>query len=167
MSIDSLKGFVDNRGGFARSNRFEINYEPLNRFDRDARFSIESITLPGRTIATDEISMHKQAIKMPYTFIDDPVTVTFLLTQDYGVKKVFDEELAKVFNSDTYRIGYKDDYSNSLTIAQLDRRDHRRYTLELEKAYPIQVGAIELSNAAENEIARLQVTFSYEKFRIR
>ena len=38
------------------------------------------------------------------------------------------------------------------------------YGVKLEKAYPVGVNAIDLSNESENEIAKLTVSFAYDKY---
>jgi len=168
-SIDNFKSFVSAGDGLARTNRYVINWAPLNSFsNRDSGiFGVESVTLPGRSITTDEIQMQKQAVKMPYTFIDDPVTVTFIMTQKYDIKRAFDDLMDKVFDSTEYRIGYKADYAQSdLSISQLDRAGSEVYTLVLKKPFPIQTQSIEFSNLSENEYSRLVVTFAYDSYKI-
>ena len=95
-------------------------------------------------------------------------TMTFLLTNDYYVKKYFDmwQEMIIDTSSAHYKTFYKKDYCTDVTIQQLSSVNDfvPGYTIQLENAYPIQVGAIELGNGGEG-LLEVSVTWEYDNFK--
>ena len=90
--------------------------------------------------------------------------MTWVLTNDYYMKTMFDGWLSSIIDMDTYTLGYKNDYSTDVIIQQLNVDNIPVYGVKLEKAYPVGVNAIDLSNESENEIAKLTVSFAYDKY---
>ena len=78
---------------------------------RDISLLCETVTIPGRQIATLDYQADKQAVKIPYSFINEDVTCSFLLTNDYYMKTMFDDWLEQVFNSESYRAKFKKDFT--------------------------------------------------------
>ena len=168
-TIDTLKSSIRGGGGLARSNKWSVDIAKrisgIKAFEGvDGIVLAESVTLPGRTLGTSEYTTNRETLKTVYTFIDDPVTITFLLTNDYQTKKFFDAWMTEIIDPDTYRLGYKDTYASTVNIHQLDTTNKKIYNVTLEKAYPIVQSSIELSNVTENDITRLTVTFAYDRY---
>ena len=134
-SIDKLKSTISQKGGLAPANRFSVIFTPRSQSilnldiqgligsavsgnfspsqlvndPRDIAILCQSVTLPGSTIATYEEGLHKQVRKFPYTFIDDEVTMSFLLTNDYYMRKMFDNWMSNIVNKESHLVGYKND----------------------------------------------------------
>jgi len=188
-SIDNLKSLVAKKGGVAPSNRFNViftppsqsllnldpqaiigsiisgNFEKDNLINdpRDISILCQSITLPGRNISTFDHEDFKQSNKFPYTFIDDDVTVSFLLTNDYYMRKMFDNWMSNIFSADNYIVGYKNNYAVDLIIQQLDEQNTPVYGTKLIKAFPTAIEGIELSQDGQ-DVVKMSVTFAYDKF---
>ena len=182
VTIDTLKSTINRRGGVARGNRFGVyithpskgmnsllNFNPatllsnlisgqgVNAGDfiqdpRDMFLLCQSCTLPGKRILTTEATHNHHNTKKPYSAATDEVTMTFMLTNDT--------------RKEHYKTFYKSDYSTDVTIQQLSGSNDivPGYTVKLENAYPIQVGAIELSNASEG-LLEVTITWEYDNFR--
>jgi len=189
-SIDDLKGVFNKRQGVSQPNRFMVYMQPpassllnldintaitgalsgnlnLGSFindPRDVTLLCESCSLPGRLITTIDFQNYKQAIKIPYGFINEDVSFTFLLTGDYYMKKMFDSWMALVFDTEKYELQYKDKYVADVKIAQLNKDNIPIYTIGLQKAFPISINAISLDNNSDNTIQRVTVTMTYENF---
>ena len=198
VSIDTLKSTINRRGGVARGNRFGVyithpskgmnsllNFNPatllsnlisgqgVNAGDfiqdpRDMFLLCQSCTLPGKRILTTEATHNHHNTKKPYSAATDEVTMTFLLTNDYYIKKYFDmwQEMIVDTRKEHYKTFYKSDYSTDVTIQQLSGSNDivPGYTVKLENAYPIQVGQIELSNESEG-LMEVSITWEYDNFR--
>ena len=80
--------------------------------------------------------------------------MTWVLTNDYYMKTMFDGWLSSIIDMDTYTLGYKNDFATDVIIQQLNVDNIPVYGVKLEKAYPLAVNAIDLSNSSENEIAK-------------
>jgi len=171
-SIDNLITVINRRDGVARSNRFQLSFalKPLaNSYlggenTRDLRFLCESVTLPGRNYSTFEYEAGGFQKAQPYTFIDGDVSATFLVTNDSYARKVFDAWQRAIGDPETYRLNYKEEYVSDVYIDMLDAEGNYKYGMRLENAYPATISDTELSNASENEFARLTVTFKYDKY---
>jgi hypothetical protein len=188
--IDDLKGVFSKRQGAAHTNRFMIFMQPpsasLINLDvnaaitgalsgnlslggfindpRDVSLLCESCTLPGRAITTMERQNVKQAVKVPYSFVNEDVTFTFILTGDYYMRKMFDNWSNLVFDTNKYEMRYPESYTTDVRISQLNKSNVPVYTVKLEKAYPTAINAISLDNTAENSIQRVTVNMTYENF---
>jgi len=188
--IDDLKGVFNKRQGPAHPNRFMIFMQPpsgsLLNLDvgsaitgalsgnlsiggffndpRDVSLLCESCTLPGRSITTMDFQNVKQVIKVPYSFMNEDVTFTFLLTGDYYMRKMFDNWMNMVFDTNSYTMKYRDSYTTDVRIAQLNKQNIPTYTVKLEKAYPTAINAIVLDNTAESSIQKVTVNMTYENF---
>jgi hypothetical protein len=114
-SINDLKSSIATHGGLAHTNRFAVymapptaalfnldlqnilvslvsgNFKARNLISdpRDITILCESCTLPGRQIMTLDYQTFRQPEKLPYGYINEDVTFSFLLTNDYYVKKLF------------------------------------------------------------------------------
>jgi len=198
VTIDTLKSTINRRGGVARGNRFGVyithpskgmnsllNFNPatllsnlisgqgVNAGDfiqdpRDMFLLCQSCTLPGKRILTTEATHNHHNTKKPYSAATDEVTMTFMLTNDYYIKKYFDmwQEMIVDTRKEHYKTFYKSDYSTDVTIQQLSGSNDivPGYTVKLENAYPIQVGQIELSNESEG-LMEVSITWEYDNFR--
>jgi len=198
VSIDTMKSTINRRGGVARGNRFGVyvthpsksmnsllGFNPATLLSnlisgdgvnigdfiqdpRDMFLLCQSCTMPGKRIMTTEATHNHHNTKKPYSAATDEVTMTFLLTNDYYIKKYFDmwQEMIIDTSSSHYKAFYKQDYCTDVTIQQLSASNDvvPGYTIKLENAYPIQVGAIELSSGSEG-LMELSITWEYDNFR--
>ena len=198
VSIDTLKSTINRRGGVARGNRFGVyithpskgmnsllNFNPATLLSnlisgdgvnigdfiqdpRDMFLLCQSCTMPGKRISTTEATHHHNLSKKPYSAATDEVTMTFLLTNDYYIKKYFDmwQEMIIDTSGHHYKAFYKNEYCSDVTIQQLSNSNDiiPGYTIKLENAYPIQVGAVELSNTNEG-LMEVSITWEYDNFR--
>ena len=190
-NIDTLKATIAKKGGVARTNRWNVMFTPpkqsllnlnpevlvgqlasgdvpsvrnLINDPRDIAILCETVSLPGRSISTSDVMLDKQSNKYPYTLIDSEIEMTWVLTNDYYMKTMFDGWLSSIIDMDTYTLGYKNDYATDVIIQQLNVDNIPVYGVKLEKAYPLAVNAIDLSNSSENEIAKLTVSWAYDKY---
>lgn len=198
VSIDTMKSTINRRGGVARGNRFGVyithpsrgmnsllNFNPatllsnlisgqgVNAGDfiqdpRDMFLLCRNVTMPGKRISTTEATHNHHLSKKPYSAITDEVTMTFLLTNDYYIKKYFDmwQEMIIDTSGKHYKTFYKNEYVTDVTIQQLSQSNDviPGYTIKLENAYPIQVGAIELSSESEG-LMEVSITFEYDNYK--
>jgi len=190
MNIEDLKSTIAKKGGLAPSNRFNVIFAPpavsllnlnveniigsvisgnfnagnLLNDPRDISILCKSVTLPGRTLSTFEHDHDRQQNKYPYTFIDEDVTMTFHLTNDYYMRNMLEQWQSGIFNTESYVTGFKNDYSVDVIIQQLNQKNIPVYGVKLEKAYPISYESITLDNSSENAVNEMSVTFAYNKF---
>jgi len=198
VSIDTMKSTINRRGGLARGNRFGvyishpsrsmnsllgfnpatllsnlisgdgINIGDFIQDPRDMFLLCQSCSMPGKRIMTTEATHNHHNTKKPYSAATDEVTMTFLLTNDFYIKKYFDmwQEMIIDTSHEHYKAFYKRDYSTDVTIQQLSASNDviPGYTVKLENAYPIQVGVVELNEGSEG-LMEISITWEYDNFR--
>ena len=190
-TIDDFKATIGKRYGLAKANRVLVvftpptqalvNLDPLDIIGRlasgtsvnarsfasdpkDIAFLCETTQMPGRNINTLDYQAEKETIKMPNGFIDDDVTMTFLLTNDYYMKDMMETWMSSIIDTEKYQVGYKKDYQTDIAIQQLNDFDKNIYGIRLQNAYPINISAIELNNTGENTVQRITITFAYDRY---
>ena len=166
-SIDNLKATIAKKGGLAMQNRFAISGGSAKNLipdPRDISILCEAVSFPGRQISTIDYIAERQGIKVPYSVINEDVSMTFLLTNDYFIKKMFDAWSTGIFDVEKYRAGYKKDFVTDIVIQQLDQNNVPVYSVRLEGAFPTTISAINLDNNSENTIQKMTVTMSYENY---
>ena len=129
---------------------------------RDISMLCQTATIPGRQITTFETSDRDASRKIPYGFIDMEVNCTFLLTQDYYMKTIFDNWMQVVFNTNDYHPGYKDDITADVRIQQLNKKYRPIYGVVLKKAFPVSITDIVLDNSATDSVSSFTITFAYD-----
>ena len=181
MNINDLKAVIGKRGGVAQTNRFEINVNTPSALNLDTRdFSIlcESCSLPGRQITTIDYQILQNSYKIPSGFVNEEVTFTFVLTNDFYVKKAFETWANAVVDFNSYKVKYRDSYAGEITIRQLNKGTTNKnddgtlfvkeestiYEAVLHNAFPVSIGAISLDNNSENTIQKFTVSVAYENF---
>lgn len=189
-SIDDLKAEINNRGGIGRTNRFNVIFTPptqalinidvgailgsLVRGDfnknqlitdpRSLTLLCESANLPSRSLTTKEFEYTgKFKEKRVQGYSDADVSFTFLVTNDFYVKRMVDTWQEVIVNSDTNSLGYKDDYTCDVVIQQLNQENEPVYGARLIGAFPSSIGAMQLTSAANGE-SKVEITMSYDKF---
>jgi hypothetical protein len=189
-SIERLKSLISKKGGLAKGNRFNVIFTPpkqtLLNFDfesivssaisgnfsaknlindpRDISMLCDSVSIPGKQISTIDYQAQKQSIKIPYGTLHDDVSLTFLLTNDYYMKSMFDQWINNIVNTDTYGVAYKKDIAVDVIIQQLDEQNTPIYGVKLEGAFPTTMNEILLSNESTDTIQKLNVSFSYDRY---
>ena len=198
VSIDTLKSTINRRGGVARPNRFGVyithpskninsllNFNPANLLSnlisgqgvnigdfiqdpRDMFLLCRNVTMPGKRISTTEATHNHHLSKKPYSAVTDEVTMSFMLTNDYYIKKYFDmwQEMIIDTSREHYKTFYKSEYTTDVIIQQLSASNDvvPGYTIKLQNAYPIQVGAVELSSEGEG-LLEISITWEYDNYK--
>jgi len=130
----------------------------------------EAAELPGRTIMTHEAKVYGPTYKVPYQsqYGDGTITLTFLCTNEFWERKLFDRWLEAINPSDTNNVRFPKDeatrYMTPIKVIQYDDFIKQIYAVELMDAYPIGISSQALSWSDDN-FHRLQVQFAYQKYK--
>lgn len=162
LQIEEFKSAI--RTGLARSNLFQVNLptiagSPLTTA-AERNLLCKATNLPGRQIVTNERMIGMKAEKMPYAFLQDDVSMTFHVTNDYALKRYFEAWQALIIDPDTYELSFKNEYARQVKIHQLDHQGFIIYTCNLLEAFPTTMNAIELNNEP-NGLVEINVQLSY------
>lgn len=189
-SIDDLKAEINNRGGIGRTNRFNVFFTPPSQalinidFDailgsllrgsfnknqllsdpRSLSLLCESASLPSKSITTkvfDYSARYPEKRVQGYT--DGDVSFSFLVTNDFYIKRMFDDWGNLIVSSKGYALGYKNDYTCDVVIQQLNQENDVVYGVKLIDAFPSSIGAMQLTQAPNGE-SKIEVTMTYDRF---
>ena len=166
-TIKALLGQINKRG-LANPNRFTAYFnapqyviDEVDGFDLiSQQLLCESITFPGKQIESIDYSMYRNLLKMPSGYMNDELSVTFRLTEDFYVKKIFETWQAGIIDQRTYKARYLDEYVKDLFFIHEDKENKPKYKIRAVDCYPITVSAIEKSNETVDSALKLTVTFA-------
>lgn len=128
----------------------------------------ETAELPGKNLVTADAKVYGPTYKIPYQTQYTDTTLTFLCTNDFYERKLFDRWLECIMPSDTNNLRYpKGDntrYMSNITIIQYDEFIKQIYAVQLIDAFPIGIASQPLS-WGEDGFHRVSVQFSYLKYK--
>lgn len=194
-TIDDFKSAIGKRGGLARPNRFVVIMTPpdttfintdwqglvsqalsgnlgwndLVNDPRDIALLCKTAQFPGRQINTIEYERNgfRNQVKVPYTYTNEDITLTFHLTNDYYMKKVMDKWINLPVDEINHTVGYKKGktgYGQDLIVQQLDQNNYPIYGLKFLNAYPTSFNSVSLDNSGGDQTMEISVTFAYDTY---
>ena len=189
MNINELKGAAAKGQGFARANAFRVilpSFGDGKYTSSELNILCTNVNLPGRQIMTQERLIGLKGIKMPTGFVSHDISMTFYVMNDYTIREYFEEWQNRVVNQNTFEIGYNNEYTRDVTIAQLKRgtalelpidkffglnvdidtrsADSKVYECKLLGAYPTTMNQIELNNELDG-LVQLNIQLSYRNWK--
>lgn len=127
----------------------------------------ETAELPGKTIQTEDVKIYGPTFKVPYQTQYAETSLTFLCTNEFYERKLFDRWMEAIMPTDTNNLrfpkGQNSKYLTQITITQFDDVVKQIYAVNLIDAFPIGVAAQPLSWSEEG-FHRLTVQFAYQRF---
>ena len=128
----------------------------------------ESAELPGKTLQTADVKIYGPTFKVPYQTQYTESTFTFLCTNDFYERKLFDRWIEAINPSDTNNLrfpkGETTRYMSTVKIIQYDEFIKQIYAVELIDAFPIGIASQAL-NWSEDGFHRLSIQFAYQRYR--
>ena len=187
--IDALRAGIQKHAGVAKANAFQTIFTPpsqtLLNYNKDdiigsvisGGFDIQNLVndprdislfttraaFPSWNIATFDYQTDGPVNKFPYTYIHEDLTLSFLCTNDYYMKKMFDTWMYGVMDVNSHVVNYKDNYVSDIVVAQLNEKHIPVYSYKFVDAYPTIVTAIEFEQGGQ-DLIKFDVTFVYDNF---
>jgi len=153
------------RGGQETDEFSKTSNSALSRY---LALQCETAELPGKTLQTADVKIYGPSFKVPYQTMYSDATLTFLCTNDFFEKKLFDKWMEAIMPTDTNNLrfpkGENSRYMTNIKIIQYDEFIKQIYAVELMDAFPIGVAPQSLSWSEEG-FHRLSIQFSYQKYR--
>jgi hypothetical protein len=129
----------------------------------------ETAEIPGKTLQTEDVKIYGPTFKLPYQTQYGDTSFTFICTNDFYERKLFERWLEAIMPTDTnnlrYPKGQNSQYMTEITIKQYNDDVKQIYGVKLIDAFPIGVAAQPLSWSDEG-FHRLTVQFSYQRYEI-
>lgn len=169
-TVDQLLSQLKSSRGVAKANRYRITFNGND--GNKINVMCDSVTWPGRQIITNDYMTTMKSIKRPYAFMNDDVSASFLLTNDWYTWNFLKQWQSSVINNidqvtGAYTVNLKNAYVKQVLIEHLNDRDQVVKSVVLFDAYPTTLNGMELSNSSENTILRCTASFSYENWNSR
>ena len=176
FGVGKLKAQVENFGGFAKGNRYNVSFIKYPAGLTSATivgnlpYLCESVSLPTKSLASNAHDVYGPPREIPYRETFTEAALSFILDDAFTVKRFFDKWQENIINVETGNVNYWNNFVATINITRLsndatsftDATD--KYKIELREAYPSAVGEIALGHTQGGEILRLSVTFKYRKW---
>jgi hypothetical protein len=163
-AVKDITGFVT---GKAADSSTRMDGSGISRY---LAMQCESASIPGKSLSTANIDIYGPSIRIPVkTQFDDTTQFSFICTNEFYERKLFEKWIASINPQNTYNLRYqKDDatrYCSDITIIQYDEFIKKIFSIKLIDAFPTQISAMNLSWADEG-FHRLNVAFTYRRYEI-
>ena len=128
----------------------------------------ESAELPGKTFQTADVKIYGPTFKVPYQTMYGDTTLTFLCTNEFYERKLFERWMEAIHPTDTNNMrfakGAQSRYMTNIKIIQYDDFIKQIHAVEMIDAFPIGIASQAL-NWGEDGFHRLSIQFAYQKYR--
>lgn len=193
-SIEEFKSTVSASGGLALAHQYMVQLPaiPGSSLSAAQRNTLCRVArLPGRQILTHDRNIGIMQQKIGYGYANADVGLSFHVLNDYKTKEYFDLWQNLIVDQQTQQISYADNYKYSVKIYQLKKgkgfqifdRNFRVfgidfnldiefsssadavYGVELEKAFPVTMNGIDLSDASNDTTVEISIDLSYQNWK--
>ena len=172
FSIETLKSKI---GGFAKGNRYNVTFAGLPAgldagVNENLQYLCESVSLPTKGIASNAQDIYGPPREIPYRETFTEAALSFILDDNFTVKRFFDKWQENIINVETGNVSYWNDFVATINITRLSNDASNfeiatdKYKIELREAYPSAVGEIALGHTMGGDVLKLSVTFKYRKW---
>lgn len=169
-AIDRVKSRTND---YARLNRFYITFpapQILSQFYGTSHIETicvlaYSAVLPAKRIGTFDHRNKGPLRQQANDVIYQPVPVSFYVDDEMKCRRFFQDWLGTVTTNGEMSFNYPEEYSVPVQITQVDQEGNVVYTVELEDAFPINLGEIQLAADANDQLMVQNVVFSYHKWK--
>lgn len=152
--------------GLSRPNRFEVSIARQNSDDKLVSLFCEISNLPGVAINSKGLRIYGPAYQRPVSieFGGETINMTFYVDSNFNVKKYFDDWLFHVVNPNSFNVQYENDFVSDIVLKQLNEKNEVMYEVTLKDAFPRSITPMDLNMSSDNQVHKLNVTFSYRKW---
>ena len=159
-AISSAFGKQNSDGEYSKTSNSSLS--------RYLALQCESAELPGKTLATADVKVYGPTFKVPYQTQYSDMNLTFLCTNEFYERKLFDRWIDAIHPSDTNNLRFPKSqssrYMTNIKIIQYDEFIKKIFAVELMDAFPVGVAPQSLSWSDEG-FHRLSVSFAYQRYR--
>lgn len=169
-AIDRLKARTSD---YARLNRFYITFPApkiLSQFYGTNHIETicvlaYSAVLPAKRLGTFDHRNKGPLRQQANDVIYQPVPIAFYVDDEMKCRRFFQDWLGTVTTNGEMSFNYPEEYSVPVQITQIDQTGKAVYTVELEDAFPINLGEIQLAADANDQLMVQNIVFSYHKWK--
>lgn len=163
-----LKNFISlvKTEGLMRTSRYTVSIRVPKSMSyapnmRKILLFCSDITIPGVTMATNQIRIHGEVREAPNEKMFDNANLSFYVDNNMEVKKFFDQWMESIQDPFSRNFNYYDDYTSEIKIEVEDTKNRKRYEIEMNECYPKNVGQIQVGYD-QKEVMKLQISMNYK-----
>lgn len=153
-------------GGGNQNEQSKTSNPSISRY---LALQCESAELPGKSLLTQDVKIYGPTFKVPYQTQYQETTLTFMCTNEFYERKLFDRWMEAIMPTDTNNLRYAKDektrYMTNIQIIQYDEFIKKIFVIELMDAFPLAISSQPLSWSEEG-FHRVSVQFTYQKYRV-
>jgi len=156
ISIDTIVGKISNYN-LLLPNKYKITLP----YASDMSFHCHTITIPGKSLATEEWFRYGPTKNIPYQLLIEDLSTTFYVDDTLkGNKDIYE------YFDDVGKEGleYYDEIIQQLDIEILNKEGKPTSKIKIEECYPTAISTIELSYGAES-ILETTITWFVHNFK--
>lgn len=116
---------------------------------------------PQRTIQTSELKQNTNPYRVPNSVIYDPVTFSFYADAAGDTRVFFDRWQQTAVNVSNHTMNFYKEFVRDVKMYTLDESGRPRYGIKLVEAYPLSVGAMDISYSQANNYQNVVCTMAY------
>ena len=183
FNVNEMLATINANGGLSKASKFIVRITPptslLPNIDNDFVFFCDSATLPGLSYSSNEIKMagYGNTEKRPYAPSFQDVNVTFYNDSDGKVMRFLHLWQQSIYNfndktnpnatargliNNTFAYpGGQNGYYGIVDIIHYSEDEKEILTYQLDEAYPIAIGDIQVDWNMNDQIVKIPVTFTY------
>ena len=158
-------------GGGARANQFRVTISPppgiaIGLDVRRTSFLVQSAQLPAMTLGEVEVAFRGRKIYVAGDrSFEGTWNATVINDTDFMIRNAMERWNNGINDlADNTGVIAPADYQSDLTVEQLDRDDTILKSYIFRSAWPVNVGAIELTSDAAADIETFECTWRYQHF---
>lgn len=123
----------------------------------------DTAELPGQTLQTAEAKIYGPTYKIPYQKQWNDISLSFICTNDFYERKLFDKWIECIMPNDTNNLrfpkGQSSRYLTDVTVIQFDESIKQIYAIKLKDAFPYNIASMPLS-WSDDSIHKVTVQFA-------
>ena len=184
--LNEFLGLIHEEDSYARVARFEVVIQPPRSVsrpegmhassslllsdlskdgtNRNISLKCNTISMPGRTVAQVEDTTLQGPSRSIVTGTPNyaDITAQFTMLNSNGQdRRFFEAWQGSAVSEADFSVNYYDDYVGEVNIYLLNEKNIRMYGIRLIEAFPKIIGDFALSGETKNQLATMDITFSY------
>lgn len=136
---------------------------------RELALLCENAEIPGKSFMTQDAKVYGPTYKIPYVAQYSDINLTFLCTNQFQERTLFDRWMEAMIPSDTNNPRFpksdKSRYMTNIRIIKYDDTAQEVYIVELQDAFPTGLSSQQMS-WQDDGFLRLTVQFSYRFYKV-
>jgi len=161
---DLTENFIN--GLFSNQQSSDKSYSDA-QITRYLGLQCESAELPGISLMTQDVKIYGPTYKLPYQKQYNDLNLTFICTNDFYERKLFDRWIEAIMPGDTNNMrfpkGDQTKYLTDITIVQFDEFVKQIYAVKIIDAFPTSIAPMQVS-WSDDGFHKLTVSFAYQRY---